>query len=936
VSGTPEVSVVVIGFNDAARLTRAIASIQRQTLRNLEIVVVDDASTDETEAVVSSLAADDPRIRFDRLPRNSGGCSAPRNRGIDLARAPWVMFCDSDDEYERHACKNLLLAAEGHDADVACGAAERVDVRTGRTRRWRPELHEELVVADGLAAFPDLMADTISVNKIYRRDVLLANGIRFPEGLLFEDQLFTLEAFSTARRVVSIPQLVYRWYVDTLGDDLSITQRRRELRNVDDRIEINRRIDAFLADRQLDAVADIKAVKFLRHDLYLYLVSMLEADDETATALMERLRPYVATVPAAAAWQVRPALRVAIYHLLVGDLRGLRAAMRFVSWASVVDRRVSRRDGRQLWDCEHLASGPDAGGVSAAAWLDVTSLHLLDVPFTERRFLHRLVELQVDGGRVVASGTSVDYDGSLASAEHVDLVLGLGSSSVAVRVPGTWITSAGRERSWRAEGVALDELGRPLDVRDWGTLAVRVRVDDWVNTTPVRNTLGSPPDDVLAFPGRTASGGPDALAIAPAENGAVGWRAARRDGFPPAHARWGTRLMAVIRRDIGVPLARRLGSLIPATSTVLFDTGALRPANGDARAISEYLHVNHADIAQAWVHRGRPTRVPPYAEGVEHLSLRHHWLAARCRWRLDDGTSSVVVRPRRGGRNVFALDGVPVHRFGLDDPSVLADRAAAREVRRRAATWTAALSPSAFGAEAVATAFGSHIGVAECGLARMDTALRTIEAGEAARAELRHRLDLQIGRPIVLYCPAPRSPATRSEGRDPVPPLLDLERWADEVGDRAYLLVRPHPSEKFAVSTRLRFAVRDVGDADVAAHYVAACDLFVSDYSSLIGDAALARRPIVLFQPDRDVYVNRRHGLYVDLSSVAPVALAMDDLIGLVRTWLDDPDGWARAHGGAVEAFAARCCGPRDGRSAARAASALLGDPVVPPAEGAS
>ena len=54
------------------------------------------------------------------------------------------MFCDSDDEYERHACKNLLEAAERTGADVVCGTAERVDVRTGRVRRWRPEVHASL------------------------------------------------------------------------------------------------------------------------------------------------------------------------------------------------------------------------------------------------------------------------------------------------------------------------------------------------------------------------------------------------------------------------------------------------------------------------------------------------------------------------------------------------------------------------------------------------------------------------------------------------------------------------------------------------------------------------------------------------------------------------------------------------------------------------
>ena len=129
---------------------------------------------------------------------------------------------------------------------MVCGTAERVDVRTGRVRRWRPEVHDDARVVDGLADLPDLLYDTISVNKIYRRALLRDNGIRFPEGLLFEDQLFTLEAMAAAERLAVIPETVYRWYVDRLSDEPSITQRRNEARNVESRIEVNRRIDAFL------------------------------------------------------------------------------------------------------------------------------------------------------------------------------------------------------------------------------------------------------------------------------------------------------------------------------------------------------------------------------------------------------------------------------------------------------------------------------------------------------------------------------------------------------------------------------------------------------------------------------------------------------------------------------------------------------------------
>ncbi len=189
----PLVSVVLIGYNDASRITRALESLRRQTLRSLEIIVVDDASTDATAEIIESIAANDDRIRFVQRAENSGGCSAPRNDGLALARAPWVMFCDSDDEYDEHACATLLAAAEDWDADVVCGTAVRHDVTRGRDKPWRPELHSHDRVVARLDDEPDLLYDTISVNKIYRRSFLIDHTISFPPGLLFEDQVFTLQ-----------------------------------------------------------------------------------------------------------------------------------------------------------------------------------------------------------------------------------------------------------------------------------------------------------------------------------------------------------------------------------------------------------------------------------------------------------------------------------------------------------------------------------------------------------------------------------------------------------------------------------------------------------------------------------------------------------------------------------------------------------------------
>jgi CDP-glycerol glycerophosphotransferase len=203
--------------------------------------------------------------------------------------------------------------------------------------------------------------------------------------------------------------------------------------------------------------------------------------------------------------------------------------------------------------------------------------------------------------------------------------------------------------------------------------------------------------------------------------------------------------------------------------------------------------------------------------------------------------------------------------------------------------------------------------------------LGILREGDDARARLRAALDLDLERPVVLY-----APASRGRGRDPQPPLLDLDEWCAALGDRVYLLVRSHPAERLEISTRWRFGVRDVGEPSLIGDVLAASDLFVSDYSSLIGDAALARRPIMFFQPDRDDYVNRVHGLYVDLARVGPQARTTGELIAEVQAWLDDPAGWSLDHREMVRAFADDHCGPADGRSTERAVAALLGSALAP------
>jgi succinoglycan biosynthesis protein ExoO len=113
----PRVSIIIAVLNGIRTIGKAIESAQAQTERDLEILVVDDGSTDGTPDFVHGYAARDPRIRLIRLEKNVGAAAAT-NVAIAQAKGDWIGVLDADDWYEPGRVEALLKAAAHHDADL--------------------------------------------------------------------------------------------------------------------------------------------------------------------------------------------------------------------------------------------------------------------------------------------------------------------------------------------------------------------------------------------------------------------------------------------------------------------------------------------------------------------------------------------------------------------------------------------------------------------------------------------------------------------------------------------------------------------------------------------------------------------------------------------------------------------------------------------------
>jgi glycosyltransferase involved in cell wall biosynthesis len=117
VSDHPIITVIMANYNGSAYLRDAILSVQKQTLKDIEIIISDDASSDDSVDIVKRLTVDDPRIRLLTSERNSGPARA-RNRGLERARGKWIAIVDSDDLIHPARLATLVDSAERDQADI--------------------------------------------------------------------------------------------------------------------------------------------------------------------------------------------------------------------------------------------------------------------------------------------------------------------------------------------------------------------------------------------------------------------------------------------------------------------------------------------------------------------------------------------------------------------------------------------------------------------------------------------------------------------------------------------------------------------------------------------------------------------------------------------------------------------------------------------------
>lgn len=202
----PLVSVIVPIFNTKPFLESCVCSIAEQTYGNLEIILVDDGSTDGSESLCDELAAKDPRIVVAHL--ENGGVGSARNRALDIAQGGWMAFVDSDDVVKPWYVETLLAAALGEDAEVVLGGYRSFG-NGGGERHFAPTVNQSAVSAR--CALEMLMyqegIDTAPWGKLFRADKF--EGVRFPSLPSSEDLATIYKPLLLSSRVAIVPDSGY-------------------------------------------------------------------------------------------------------------------------------------------------------------------------------------------------------------------------------------------------------------------------------------------------------------------------------------------------------------------------------------------------------------------------------------------------------------------------------------------------------------------------------------------------------------------------------------------------------------------------------------------------------------------------------------------------------------------------------------------------------
>lgn len=208
-----KVSIIVPVYNVEKYLEKCLDSIINQTLKEIEIICINDGSTDSSLSVLEQYALKDSRIKI--INQQNQGLSVARNNGLKYATGEYIGYVDSDDWISYDFYELLYNNAKKYNADIACGEIERPNADSIKLQKFftikNIKTSKKTRVKYKLCNIPKL---NYVWNKIYKKEKLLSSRIEFPIGKKFEDIIWTHKVVDKLGKVVTVPNAVYYYRIN--------------------------------------------------------------------------------------------------------------------------------------------------------------------------------------------------------------------------------------------------------------------------------------------------------------------------------------------------------------------------------------------------------------------------------------------------------------------------------------------------------------------------------------------------------------------------------------------------------------------------------------------------------------------------------------------------------------------------------------------------
>src|SRR3954447_3059157 len=284
----PVLSVVMPVYNVEAYLHEALDTVLTQSLHNLEVIAVDDGSTDGCLAILREYERRDARVRA--LTQTNSGQGIARNLGIEHAQGEFVTFVDSDDTIPPGSFEHMVETLRRSGSDFCVGSVRRLRHSQYLRTTWQRTVHQADRIGTTIDEFPAAMQDIICPNRMFRTAFWRDEVGGFRGHIAYEDHVPMLAAYVRAEKFDILSRVTYNWRIRE--DHTSTGQQKANIENLLDRIAVKEEAHDLLVAEASDLVYDIWVARCLEVDFAPYAAQALDAGEAYRNVLSATYRTF--------------------------------------------------------------------------------------------------------------------------------------------------------------------------------------------------------------------------------------------------------------------------------------------------------------------------------------------------------------------------------------------------------------------------------------------------------------------------------------------------------------------------------------------------------------------------------------------------------------------------------------------------------------------